>query len=382
MTLSASRSATRSGGDGAPTSALAVSIATDADDPELRRLLRDTPMPGAVSVAFAREPSFFHGAGVEGETTTVTARSPDGRMVALFSRSARQWWVDGSPRRVGYLSALRVDPVYRHRRALLRIGFDAARALHEADPDALPYALTTIVSDNAPARRLLEAGLPGLPTYHRRDELVTFAAPTWRRRYRPVDGLTVRPAADWDEVTPVLARWGARHAYAVAWDADTLRDPVRCRGLAVGDVAVAERAGRIVGCVARWDQSGFKQTVVHGYQGPLRWARPLANAVAPALGIPRLPAPGAPLKHAYLSHLAVDDDDPEVARALVTWAHDRSLGAGYSYLTTMLAVRHPLYAVLRRALRPLEYRSMLYLAAWATLPPTPTAIPHLEVAVL
>src|SRR5262245_42644858 len=56
------------------TTRLAVSIAGPQDDADLRRLMRETPVTGAVSVAFAREPSFFFAAGVEGDTDTVIAR--------------------------------------------------------------------------------------------------------------------------------------------------------------------------------------------------------------------------------------------------------------------------------------------------------------------
>jgi hypothetical protein len=39
-------------------------LATEADEPELRRILRATPMPGTVSMTFEREPYYFQAAAV------------------------------------------------------------------------------------------------------------------------------------------------------------------------------------------------------------------------------------------------------------------------------------------------------------------------------
>lgn len=377
-------------GEALPTSALTIGPAGPGDDAALLALMRETPMAGSVSLAFAREPSFFHAARVEGRTTTIAAREPSGRAVAVFSRSVRSCWVAGEPRQLAYLSALRIAPEYRARRGLLRIGFSLVRELHEADPDVLPYAITTVVSDNAPAKRLLEAGLPGLPHYLPRDELVTLAAPCWRRRYRPVAGLEVRDAVEDDlgEIAGALGRFGRRHPFCPVWEAEVLRDPEACRDLRASDFVVALRGGRVVGCVALWDQSGFKQSVVCGYSGALAWTRQVVNAAAPILGVPRLPPPGEALRHGYLSHLAVDGDDPEVGRALVAFAADRALPErdrrGLAYLTTALCERHPLLPALLRLLRPLQYRSRLYLVAWdpRQAAAAPHDVPHLEAAVL
>lgn len=350
--------------------------------------MHETPMDGSVQLAFARDPSFFHAAAVEGDTQTVLAREPDGRVVALFSRSVRPCWVSGAVRPLSYLSALRIAPEYRARRTLLQTGFRWVRQLRDESLQdlALPYAITTIISDNAPARRLLEANLPGLPLYRPRQEMITLAAPTWRRRYREVHGVEIRAAREEDigEIAAILERCARRTAFTPYWSEPILRDPERTRDLSLGDFSVALRGKRCVGCVALWDQGRFKQSVVHGYRGALAWTRRVVNLAAPLLGIPRLPAAGEALRHAYLSHLAVEDFDADVARALVGFAHDRAIPERYGYLTTMLAGANPLLPALMSLLRPMQYRSMLYLVGWeeADFASIPEETPHLEVAVL
>ncbi|HET9552787.1 MAG TPA: hypothetical protein VFP50_07455, partial [Anaeromyxobacteraceae bacterium] len=152
--------------------AVQMEPARPGDEPALRRLLRESPFAGAVSLSLEREPDFQLAAAVEGDRhDVVVARAPDGRVEGLASRSVRTAWVNGRPARLGYLGQLRAGAGGRGRVRLLRHGFrllDAARR-----PDELPFDLTSIVSDNLPARRLLEAGLPGFPTYRPLGELVT-----------------------------------------------------------------------------------------------------------------------------------------------------------------------------------------------------------------
>src|SRR5262245_46354938 len=142
-----------------------MDLATRCDDAELRRLLASTPMPGAVTVSFRREPSFFEAAAVDGEfSQTVVARDCEEACIAGFgTRSIRQRYVNGVPTAIGYLSGLRLLPQYRNQGLLAR-GFRFFRQLHQ-DGRAQLY-LTTIGADNATALDALTSGRAGLPRYH------------------------------------------------------------------------------------------------------------------------------------------------------------------------------------------------------------------------
>jgi hypothetical protein len=148
---------------------LEYGFATEADDAGLRALLRETPVGGAIRLSFEREPSFFDSVRREGiRHYTVCARNA-GKIVAMASRTV---WPTG----VGYLHQLRIAPSHRHlTRQFLRIGFRMLRETHA--PDEAPYDVTTIVRDNHVARRLLEAGLPGLPVYRPVEKILTFLLP-------------------------------------------------------------------------------------------------------------------------------------------------------------------------------------------------------------
>lgn len=363
--------------------------AVPSDDPELRRLLRDNPMPGAFRLALTREPSFFHAAALEGDVhQTVVARTAEGRLLGLGSRAVRDAFVNGEATRLGYLAQLRVDREHRGTRGLLRGGFAALQRLHDRAGEPSFY-VTTLIAGNELARRALARPRPGLPTYTEHEPIHTLALPLWRRqRSTACPGVEVRVAAasDLDALAECLQRNLRRYQFAPVWTAAALADPERCRGLSPGDFRVATRGGRVVGCVALWDQTAFKQTVVHGYSGALRLARPLVNVLAPWLRVPRLPPVGGRLHHAFLSHLAVDDDDPLVASALLAPVLDQALVRGFAYVVLSLARRHPLLGPVRRAFRALVYASVLYTVHWGdgadAVARLDGRVPHLDVAVL
>ena len=68
-------------------------------------------------------------------------------------------FVNGQATPVGYLSQLRIDRTQRVRKRLISGGYRKLKELH--GDGAAQFYITTIVEDNSPARRLLEAGLDG-----------------------------------------------------------------------------------------------------------------------------------------------------------------------------------------------------------------------------
>jgi hypothetical protein len=348
----------------------------------------------APPLTLEREPCIDLANAIEGERTQilVARTTPEQRVVAMGARTLRTRFVNGTPTRVGYLSLLRVLPQYQGHATLLRRGYAALRALHADGAAALN--LTTIVTDNHRARRVLEAGLPGLPTYRPLGDLLTLLLPVARhlrrrrRGRRGAGGVTVTAATtdDVEAIARCLARYGERFQFAPCWSVADLLSTVRSRGLGLGDFLLARRGSGVVGCAACWDQRAFKQVVVRGYSARLRLARPLWNFLAPLRGAPRLPPVGAPLAFAYLSHLAVDDDDPRVLGALVDAGRLAASRRGLEHLALGLAERNPLTAAARARFASRLYRSRAYLVHWSDGEATARAVDarpmHLEAAIL
>lgn len=363
-------------------------LATAADDAQLRAILAATPMDGEAAVAFQREPSFFDAAVVEGPFhQTIVGRDVDGgRIVGFGSRSVRQRYVNGTPAAVGYLSSLRVLPQYRNLGLVAR-GYAFFRRLH-AD-GRTPFYLTTIAEGNERALAILTSGRAGLPRYHDAGlyhTAVIPAASRFRRRARA--GLEVRAAepADLPAIVAFLQRRGpARQFFPVYDPADFTETAATFRGLAMGDIALAFRAGRLAGVLAAWDQRSFRQTVVHGYRGRLRRLRPLYNILARLRGAPRLPRPGEMFPFLTAALPTVEEDDSAILAALIDRQTERLAATGGAYLLLGLHERDPLLPAVQ-ARQVTAYVTRLYHVCWEDSEPQRAELddrpPYLELGCL
>ncbi|MHC5055084.1 MAG: hypothetical protein ACYTKD_10255 [Planctomycetota bacterium] len=367
---------------------LHFSVAGPGDEAELRALLRDNPLPGKISLSLEREPDFFLGSGVFGDVSrTFVARDAAGGPILGFgSRSVRSMYVDGEVRQLGYLSQLRVIKQRRWSIKGLIAGYRFAASMRAEGE--LPYDITTVMDGNDMAKRLFTSGIRGMPFYREAGGMATFTIdPGSGSARRPADGLELAGGADvgLDTVAALLERCYRRHSIAPHWTAEDLASGTRTRGLEPGDFVVAVRGGEPVGCLACWDQRGFKQVVVHGYSSRLKALRPLARLLGRFLGTPELPKIGAALRQCFASHIAVVDDDPFVLRSLLDEACRRSRRLGITHLTFGLGEGHPSAEMVARTYRPIVSRSVIYTVHWDGVPaaaPANGAIPHLEVAVL
>jgi hypothetical protein len=342
-------------------------LARPADEPALRRLLRETPLRGAVNLTLEREPCIHFASTIEGKSTQILVARPAAAqpIVAMGTRTLIECYVNGHAAQIGYLGQLRITPRLRSHPRLLKRGYTALREFH-AD-GAAEFYVTTIVSDNEPARRVLEAGLPDLPTYRYLGDQLTFLVSTSHKRALAPGTVEVAGARleDLDDIVGCLERNGARYQFAPRWTRADLLSVSRSRGLRIEDFLVARRGRAVVGCLACWDQREFKQTVVRGYARRMAWARPLSNLLSPLTGVPRLPAVGIPLAFAYASHLAVDDDDADVFEALVGTTLSLARGRGLDQIVFGLSARHPLTPVACARFRSRQYRSRVYVVHWA-----------------
>ncbi len=367
---------------------LRFDLAAPADDPDLRRLLRENPMAGLISLSFEREPNYFDASAIESNfhQTLVARATESGEIIGVGNRSVRKMFVNGVAQDVGYMSQLRIHPKYGKGLYLARglaQGFKLYRALH-ADGRA-PFYLMSIIEDNLPARRLLTSGLPDYPCAKEYARLFTYAIyPTRRKRDLPLPR-SLRLARGDEKYTKnivnCLNRNNARKQFAPLLTCDSL---FIC-DLSPADFVLALDGERVVGCLALWDQSAFKQTVVRGYSETLaRWHKWI-NVFARFGFFPYLPEPNTHLRHSYASHLAIDDDDPAIFAALLRALYNHNLERGFSYFMLGLAEANPFREAVK-AYRPLTYISQIYLVTWEdglnAVSQVDTRLPAPEIAIL
>ena len=344
-----------------PRSRVRYAVATLADEPALRRLLRDNPMRGAISLSFEREPHYFAGAHLaEADDTTIIAHEGS-RLVCMGRCITRTCWLNGAPRRVSYLGELRLDVTAQGRFDILRGGYRFFHELHRRAP--ADFTFTSVAADNERARRLLERGIPGLPRYEFLSEFVTLLIPVSRSaRLRAPRAQARCPTAD--ELVAFLNTHAERHQLAAVWTQEKLAS-LEHHGLSLDDFAfIRSDDGRLLAVAALWDQQPFRQTVIRGYSPALAYARPAMNLAARLFGTPHLPPPGTVLAHAFLSPLALALDATDRLPDLVAELSARAARGGLEFLTLGFAANDPRLALLRARYRCRSYVSRIYRVIW------------------
>ncbi len=343
---------------------LDVTLATPADDEAIRELLRRQPMPGRIHLTYEREPEFRLGCEVTGDDCQVLIARPENRteIVGIASRSVRQVFINGIPQRIGYLGQLRVDSRFRGRWLVSR-GFSRLKQMHDRDP--LPGYLTSIVGGNDEATGVLvRKRRRAFPAFRPVADYRTLAIHV--HRAKPASRTNVEISAARMDELPEIANFlhtnGARRQFSPVWTQESLRG-LSSFGLEIGDLTLARSDARIVGVAGLWDQSRYKQTVIHGYTGWLKTIAPLYNLGAPLLGRAPLPSPGEKLKSVYAALICIANDEIAVLRSLLRELYNLAAARGFQHLLVGLDANDPLLAA-ARAYSHVIYPSQLYLAEW------------------
>jgi len=352
-------------------SPVTIRLATPADDPALRRLLRENPIPGSISLSYEREPDYFKAAAADGvlSQTIIGMEDETGKCRGMGTRLIRPMYLNGIVQPVGYMSHLRVDLHHEWGLSLargVRRGFQKFRELH-AD-GRVPFYLMSVIADDTPARRLLTSGLPGMPHAHEYARMFTYVvSPRHIKPEKPLpNGIRLErgSSAHVPEIIDCLQRNGQGRQFCPSWTSASLFSPSQTPNLHPEDFLLAVRGSHVLGCLALWDQTPFKQTVVRGYQGDMARWRSLINVLARFVDVPHLPPVGTSLSYCFASHLAIDNDDPRIFQSLLRAAYNETLRRGCDYFMIGLAELNPLRAILTKSYLHITYPSQIYLMAW------------------
>ena len=367
------------------------SIAGPGDDEAIRRLLADNPMPGTVKVAFEREPDYFIGEGLMGNrcVTVKATEAETGRLAGILCLAASDRFIGGEVKSVGYIGGLRIDHRFQGTMLLLQANAFIREQVQAGWPDLW---FGVIVDENPAAQALfVDRRRASFPSPAPVSQFHTLAFLPKSRYFRSLhegnSSISLRRGNEigWLSIVEFLNRNGARRDFFPHLEVDYFTDDHRTPGLEIKDFLVAAVDGEIAGVCGIWDQSGFKQTVVHGYGEWLGRLRPLVNIAGPLIGMKRFPDIGGAISSASLSFLSVRDDEPAVFRRLLTAAIGDAYSRNKDYLMAGFSIRDPLLAVAGRY-RHILYRSTMYAFRFTGAVPDDAfdrnGIPYLEGAVL
>jgi hypothetical protein len=343
-----------------------VELATPEDDSAIKKLLEDNPVPGDISISYERSPSYFDGCGLLGEKsqTLVARHLPSGELAGLAYRSIRRLYFNGEVKAVGYLGHLRVDSQFRSR-WIVSEGFRQLKKLH-SDKCTDGY-ITTIVDNNSEAEGILvKRPRPHYPKYQGIGQLNTLAISPKPLRIKNYKGVSFRNAErkDLKKIVRLLRDCGShKQFFPCLKEEDFIEGSLSLRGLDITDFVVAELDGTILGALALWDQSQFKQPVVRGFSRAFRNKRYLYNLYCNVKGTKAIPSIGEMLSLVYIAFVCIVDNDLTIYEQLLRKASSVAHEKGYGRIMVGHSETDPLLTVARQ-FDHLNYSSRIYTVSW------------------
>ena len=184
-----------------------------------------------------------------------------------------------------------------------------------------------------------------------------------------------------------MNEYGKNHQFYPNWTIDTLFHHDYTPGLKESDMLIARNKDKIVGCMAMWDQRAFRQTIVRGYQNGLSRVTWLVNSTARIFGYPQLPRTNAELKSCFISHVAIEGNDPEIFKMLLIHCHNTLIESEVEYMVVGFSDLHPFNNNVTSIFYNVPTYSHIYLVSWEEdgidpLGMIDNRLPGIEVAIL
>ncbi len=362
---------------------MTLSLANSTHDPQLRGLVRSMAMPGAIRVAFAREPDFFRSLDIEGPFNQVIIASEHEKLYGMAVRSVKTVYVNGAEQDIGYLHGLRISDEAR-RSTLLGRGY---RFLHQLHQDGrTPVYLTSIIESNKPVQKLLTSGRAGLPVYQDLGRYFTFAVNLKRSSRRKVDsGVTIRRGnkSALSDISDFLQHEGRKEQFFPVYRVQDLKS---CTDFDPEQFYMLYDADGLAGVCGVWDQTAFKQNLITSYARWLAAARPLINRGLQWSRYQPLPDVGNALRSFFISFVAVCDQDPALFRMLLDAVCRDYRTKEYHYFLAGCHETSPLVRTMN-SFFTIRYTSRIYLVYWHdgqeyACQIDPKMTPYLELATL
>ncbi len=321
---------------------LLVRPAHEGDNQQLLKLTRDCPLLGPISFYQEREPRFFTLNELQGESYQVYVVESQGEIVGSVSCVLRWTYLNGQEVPTWYVGDLKIAPRMRGKGILKEFVTQASRLLWEKGTRA-DLGLSLIVKTN-PASRVLTGVRPYMPHFVPLGTIRNYAIHLlFPKKIKDRYQITRATGEDIEAMTTFLKRVYVQKQFAPAIESTGfLKKVEQIPGLGLNQFYLAKQEGRLLGLVGVWDQQSFKKIKILSFSPKVRLSRAFYNLLTRPLGARSLPLPGSFLPYFYLTHLAIEEDDPAVLRALLNRIHNDHLRSPYLFFTGGLLEGSPL----------------------------------------
>ena len=318
-----------------------------SDNAALLELFASVPMSGSLVLSARRDPDFFRLYAIQRGIPECWVYEHAGRIAGSGTVLVRDGWLEGRAARVGYLGDLRSSFGASRERGL--VGVYGAVIEDTVRRHGCERFLTAVLSTNALAiqtlvrRRAARATQPRYTPF-RRFAMVSIQFAGRRRRHRAACRTRRATAQDVPAIVSLLDRDHRQRPFGYRFDQGEFEHRLEhWPGMTLDRTYVAvDRDGRLLGITSAWDAAAVRRYRVLGYRGLMRWTQLAWNLPAGVLGYPPLPEPGQDFRYLYLCNTSIENDRPEVLRALIETIYADFRGSGFHFFSLCVYEGDPL----------------------------------------
>jgi hypothetical protein len=294
-----------------------IELANEKDDFQLKEILKKVFMKGNISIAFETEPSFFQAIQVQGKNKDVFVLKDSFNAIHGFGiRAIKPLHVNNKVLDVGYLSSLRLKKESRNNLWLSK-GYGFLKKLDSKSN--IPFYLSTIISDNKKAISILESRRANLPNYQKLGKYITYLIPKQKVKLSKEFEIYKGDDFSLNEILNFINFQGKKKQFFPKYKKEDFNSSY-LKDLNLNDFYIACKNNKIVGVLALWDQSKFKQTRIVGYSNLIKFLRLINNFFSYFFNLSKLIKKNELVNSKIVTMPACVNNDPEILKFLISHA--------------------------------------------------------------
>jgi hypothetical protein len=338
---------------------------SEPDDEGLARRFYNKPDSGsAINFYLNREPSFFEALSVEGSNSQVFSviDQEKNEIAGAYVSSIKDCYINGKPETVAYLSSIKIDKHYRGGLILKKLLTNLHSNMH-SDPK---FYFCSIMENNHAANEIFPSGRSLLPVLIPIGKFKTliFKARKSKYNFNPSIKITNAGNADINDLVAFLSKEGLKKQLFPVYQTEhfTSTQSGLLKGVDLDKLYIALEGNRIVGSLAVWDQTLFRQWLFY-YKNSFNLIRPLVNLYSWIKGIPAIPGGQKRMPYGYFSLVCIEEDRKEVFESLFYYAINQEIASKSGRLLVLgHPDKNPMYSGIN--FPALKLKSNIFVFAW------------------
>ena len=335
-------------------------IAQKKENKEILNLLKNNPIKGGFEIIYQKAPNYFYALKTEGKFNQVLIGKRKNKIIAIANRSIKPVFINGVKKNIGYLGGLRIDNNFQGQ-GLYKKCFKCFLKFHK--DNKAKFYLAAIIADSKKSKQIITKKRKSFPQFTKIFRYHTVVINLFKKK-KPIklQNTLIRKATKQDQAQLIdfLIKEGPKKQFFPEYVKEDFKKNEFLKDLSVEDFYIATKNKKIVGVLAKWDQSKFKQTIIKDYNGWIKIFKCFYNFSAKIFKFQPLPKKGGRLKYFFLSHIVIKNNNRDIFKALLRRVYNDNINKEYSYFTVGLSEKDPLLKIARQYFH-ISYQSDIYL---------------------